>query len=304
MRVGGLAALVGVAVCLLVLRAWSIQILHGPAYTSLANGQAYRTVDLAGPRGAIVDAKGRVLAATTGHLVVAADVAALGEIDSKGWHPSSDGLTSLAKLSKLAHVPVPTLVARIRRSVVRSPFAPAVVLPRPERAFTAYLEERASAYPGVKVIGVPARSYPQGAFGSEFLGLLGEVSPGMLASPRYAHAKSGETVGVSGIEAEYDRILNGGFQRAHLRVDSRGRVVGPLEYSPAGKALPTLQLTIDAKLQRAAEKAIKNGTFLVLCRNCRWARIDPGHPPMNASRSRVRSGTRRPPVAARRLSNP
>ena len=84
MRVGGLAALVGVAVCLLVLRAWSIQILHGPAYTSLANGQAYRTVDLAGPRGPIVDSKGRVLAGTTGHLVVAADVAALGDIDDKG----------------------------------------------------------------------------------------------------------------------------------------------------------------------------------------------------------------------------
>ena len=81
-----------------MLRAWSIQILHGPAYTSLANGQAYRSVDLAGPRGPIVDAKGRVLAGTTGHLVVAADVAALGQIDATGWHPSTDGLASLAKL--------------------------------------------------------------------------------------------------------------------------------------------------------------------------------------------------------------
>jgi cell division protein FtsI/penicillin-binding protein 2 len=100
-RIGGLAALVGVAVCLLVLRAWSIQILHGPAYTSLANGQAYRSVDLAGPRGPIVDAKGRILAGTTGHLVIAADVAALGVTDSSGWHPTSDGLASLAKLSKV-----------------------------------------------------------------------------------------------------------------------------------------------------------------------------------------------------------
>ena len=72
---------------MLVLRAWSIQILHGPAYTSLANGQAYRNVDLAGPRGPIVDAKGRKLAGTTGHVVIAADVAALGEIDSTGLAP-------------------------------------------------------------------------------------------------------------------------------------------------------------------------------------------------------------------------
>ncbi len=54
-RVGGLAAIVGIALCVLALRAWSIQILHGPAYTALANGQAYRTVDLIGPRGPIVD---------------------------------------------------------------------------------------------------------------------------------------------------------------------------------------------------------------------------------------------------------
>ena len=245
-----------------MLRAWSIQILHGPAYTSLANGQAYRSVDLAGPRGPIVDAKGRVLAGTTGHLVVAADVAALGQIDPTGWHPSADGLASLAKLSKLAHVRVPTLIARIRRSVIRSPFAPAVVLPRPESAFAMYLYERASDYPGFKVTAQPARSYPQGAFGSEFLGLLGEVSPQMLASPHYAHAKSGETVGTSGVEAEYDRFLNGGFKRAHLRVDSRGRVVGPLERTKTWRALPTLQLTINAQLQRAAEKAILHGLAL------------------------------------------
>jgi penicillin-binding protein 2 len=261
-RIGGLAIVVGIALCVLVLRAWSIQILHGPAYTSLANGQAYRSVDLAGPRGPIVDAKGRKLANTTGHIVIAADVAALGEIDTKGWHPTADGLVSLRRMSHLAKVPVPTLIARIRRSVVRSPFAPATVLSHPDGGLIGYLDERGSEFPGFKSTTDVSRSYPQGAFGSEFLGLLGEVSPALLKSPRYAHAKPGETVGVTGIEATYDRILNGGFKRAHLRVDSRGRVVGPLEYSPAGKALPTLQLTIDARVQRAAEKAIAKGIAL------------------------------------------
>jgi len=258
-RIGGLAALVGVALCVLLLRAWSIQILHGPEYTSLANGQAYRTVDLAGPRGAIVDIRGRKIAGTTGRVVVAADVAALGETDTKGWHPSEAGLASLRRVAKLAHVPVPTLVARIRRSVVRSPFAPATILPRPDGGLIQYLDERESDFPGIKTTTLVSRSYPQGAFGSEFLGLLGEVSPALLRSPRYAHAKPGETVGVTGIEAAYDRILNGGFKRARLRVDSMGRVVGPLEFNAAGKSLPTLQLTIDARVQRAAEKAIAKG---------------------------------------------
>jgi penicillin-binding protein 2 len=260
--VGGLAALVGIAICLLVLRAWSIQVLHGPAYTSLANQQSFRTVDLVGPRGQIVDAKGRPLAGTTGHIVVAADVSALGSVDAHGvWSASAEGMRALDRLSRLAHVPVPTLVERIRRSIVRSPFAPAVVLPRPDSGLAFYLAERGSAYPAFKVTATVSRSYPQGGFGSEFLGLLGEVSKPELGSARYAHATSGEIVGQSGVEAVYDSLLNPGFLRARLRVDSQGRIAGPLTV-PAVKALPTLQLTIDAQLQRATEAAVEHGIAL------------------------------------------
>jgi penicillin-binding protein 2 len=250
-----------VALCLLALRAWSIQILHGPAYTALANGQAYRTVDLIGPRGPIVDTKGRPLAGTTGHVVVVADVATLGAFDSKGWSPTATGFEALRKLSQLAHVPASTFIARIKRSVIRSPFAPAVVLPHPSDPLAGYLDERAKAYPGLTVTYLPSRSYPQGALGSTFLGLLGAVSPSMLGTKRYAHARAGETVGISGVEAEYDKYLNGGFDRARVRVDSMGRVVGQLQRT-TGPALPTLQLTIDARIQRAADKAVRDGIAL------------------------------------------
>ena len=138
------------------------------------------------------------MAGTTGRIVVSADVAALGTIDKTGWHPTDSGAKSLQRLSRLAHVPVTALVNRIRRSVVRSPFAPAVVLPHPTSALANYVDERAAKYPGFNGTWLPARSYPQGAFGSTFLGLLGEVSDKLLASPRYRHAKAGEMVGVSG----------------------------------------------------------------------------------------------------------
>src|SRR6185295_10135776 len=97
---------------------------------------------------------------------------------------------------------------------------------------------------------------------SEFLGLLGEVSQKQLAKPAYSHAKPGEVVGTSGVEASYDRILNGGFQRARVRVDSRGRIVGSLQPASARPAPPTLRLTIDARIQRAAERAIRHGIAL------------------------------------------
>ncbi len=261
MRVGGLAVLIAAALCVLLLRAWSIQVLHGPQYTALATEQSFRSVDIPGPRGPIVDAKGRPLAGTTGSIAIAADVGALGSSDTQGWQPSAIGSAALRKLSQLTHVPFETMLTRIRRSVVRSPFAPAVVVPHPTPTLAAYLDERAADFPGFKVTHQLARSYPQGALGSEFLGLLGEVSKSELASSMYKHAHAGVVVGQSGIEATYDSVLNPGLPPAHLRVDSMGRIAGPLQRNDV-RSPPTLQLTIDARLQRAAEKAVQDGIAL------------------------------------------
>jgi penicillin-binding protein 2 len=260
-RVGGLAIVIGIAIAVLALRAWSIQILHGPQFKAQANQQSYRIVDIPGPRGPIVDAKGRLLAVSMGHVVVVADVGALGTLDPHGWTPTATGAAALRKFSRLAHVPLATLVTRIRRSVVRSPFAPAVVIPHPEAALTSYLEERVLDYPGFKVTGQWGRSYPQGALGSEFLGLLGEVSQAELETQRYKHARPGLVVGQSGIEAVYDSLLNAGIHPARQRVDSMGRIAGPLQESAFDNP-PKLQLTIDAQLQRTAVKAVQDGIAL------------------------------------------
>jgi penicillin-binding protein 2 len=260
--VGALGVVAAAVLGILALRAWSLQVLQGPSYTRLATQQAFRTVDLPGARGAIVDRQGRLLAGTTGHLVVTADRTSLGTLDRHGiWSPNADGLAELRKLSRVADVPTNVLVSRIVHDVARSPYAPAVVLPGPTRALAFYLSERAAAFPGFHVTALPARSYPQGGLGSEFLGLLGEVSQKQLDGT-YHYTRAGEVVGQSGVEAAYDRRLNGGFVRARLPVDSRGQIVGPLRLRSDGRALPTLKLTIDARLQRAAEQAIKHGIAL------------------------------------------
>src|SRR5579871_1201869 len=102
-RIGGLAVILAAGVTLLLLRAWSLQVLHGKQYASLAHQQAYRTVDLIGARGAIVDDRGRLIAGTTGHVVIDADAASLGTRDAHGvWHPSAGGLKEIARFAKFA----------------------------------------------------------------------------------------------------------------------------------------------------------------------------------------------------------
>ncbi len=258
-RIGGLAIVVAAGVSLLLLRAWSIQVLHGKQYAKAAHTQAFRTVDLLGARGAIVDAKGRLLAGTSGYVVIDADAASLGSRNAHGiWSPSPEGLRELRRLARVTGRRWGILAARIRSDVLHAPFAPAVVIAHPTAALAAYLQERPGEFPGFKVEGESARNYPQGAFGSEFLGLLGQISQGELKSHAYTDAKPGEVVGQSGVEAAYDHVLNAGFVQAKIPVDSLGRIAGPLRVPPQ-KQPPTLQLSIDSRLQRAAQSALLYG---------------------------------------------
>ncbi len=259
MRIGGLAAVVAVGLALLLLRAWSIQVLHGKQYAQAAHSQAFRTVDLLGSRGAIFDDKGKLIAGTTGHAVVDADATSLGSRGVHGrWNPSAEGLQELGRLARLTGKNRGVLAARIRAGIYRSPFAPAVVIQHPSAALTNYLQERSTEFPGFKVGVEDTRSYPQGAFGSEFLGLLGQINLRELHARTYKGAKAGEVVGQSGVEAAYDWLLNKGFVRAKVPVDSLGRIVGPIRI-PLQKQPPSLQLSIDSRLQRATESALQYG---------------------------------------------
>jgi penicillin-binding protein 2 len=258
-RVGGLAVVVAAGLSLLLLRAWSIQVLHGKQYAKAAHQQAFRTVNLIGARGAIVDDRRRLIAGTAGHVVIDADAASLGSRDAHGvWSPSPAGLVALHRLSKLTGRRRSVLVARIRADVLHAPFAPAVVIAHPTADLTAYLQERPAKFPGFKVEGEATRSYPQGAFGSEFLGLLGQIDPQELSSGAYKRAQPGEVVGQGGVEAYYDSLLNKGFVQAKIPVDSMGRIAGALRV-PRQKQPPTLQLSIDMRLQKAAQNALAYG---------------------------------------------
>jgi penicillin-binding protein 2 len=258
--VGGVALLL---LGVLLLRLWSLQVIQGPRYEGLATRQTFRLVDLPAPRAPIVDTQGRLLAGTDGRLSLTADAARLGRVGGDGvWRPTASGRALLDRVSRVSGESLPALVRHLRRSLTRDPFAPAIVIPSLTRSLAFYLEERAAAFRGVTVAALPQRSYPQGALGSEFIGLLGEIDPAQLLQRRFRGYQAGQTIGRSGIEATYDRLLNGGFVRKRVTVDARGHILGPLRSVGISRDARGLQLTIDARLQRAAAKAIRDGIAL------------------------------------------
>jgi penicillin-binding protein 2 len=259
-RVGVLGLLALTLFGVLALRLWSLQVIQGPKYAQATSQQAFRTVELPAPRGAIVDLRDRLIAGNEGGAAVAADAAALGVIGRDGrWWPTWRGRVGLRRLARLTHTPVHVFMRRIRQAQFRSPYSQAILLSRVPQALGFYLDEHADAYPGFHVVAVPQRSYPQGALGSEFLGLLGEISPTQLNQKRHRWDKPGQVIGQSGAEAAYDRYLNGGLARARVQVDSRGRPIGRMNLVHVPPAPHRLQLTIDVRLQRAAERAIRDG---------------------------------------------
>jgi penicillin-binding protein 2 len=273
-RLGVLAALALAAFGVLAFRLWSLEVVQGRKYAQATSRQALRSFELPMPRGSILDARGRLLAGAEGGVAVAADEGALGALDPHGrWWVSWRGRRELGRLAWLTHSSVRVLLRRIREAELRQPYSQAIVLPRIARDLGYYLDEHAGAFPGLHVIPVAQRLYPRGAFGSEFLGLLGEINATELKERRYRRARAGQLVGQSGAEAAYDRFLNGGLAQARVLVDAHGRPAGPTRMAHIPPAARGLKLTIDLRLQQAAERAIRDG--IVFAHSA-------GHPDANA----------------------
>jgi penicillin-binding protein 2 len=259
-RVGFMSMLAIGVLVILLLRLWSLQVLHGPQYAHTAAAQSVRVVPLPGARGTIVDSLGRPLADTEGIPVITADPRVLGAVGDDGtWRPSAEGKASLRRLSAAAHERTSVLVARIRDGLEREPYAAPVILPRASTELSFFLFERPEEFPGLTVETKPVRLYSQGMLGSEFLGLVGEISQPQLDDKRFHGYRAGELIGQSGLESTYDRYLRGGLGGTSVTVDAMGQRVGGgsavrQEHTPRG-----LQLTIDSRLQRAVERAVRDG---------------------------------------------
>ena len=127
-----------------------------------------------------------------------------------------------------------------------------------------YLLEHIQAFPGVEIQRSYLRSYPRGDIAAQVLGHLGEVSAEQLKDRHFKGYSAGDVVGQEGLEWTYDKWLRGRDGVAKIEVDAFGRpkqsdpVPGGRDKVPGD----TLVTTIDAKVQDAAERALREGISL------------------------------------------
>jgi penicillin-binding protein 2 len=251
LRIGILGTVVLGVFAILFLRLWALQVLSGDRYLNAAQNNQLRTVRIQAPRGPILDRNGLVIVDNAAGSSVQLWPADLPKDDA-------ERLAVLRRLSKVVDVPVPWMLRQIAKRA-GDPLTPIVVKRGVHDDHVFFIEERQERFPGVRIADSYLRRYPFRALGAQVLGHVGEVTKDQLEETEDPSLAPGDEVGQAGIESTYDKFLRGRSGSARLRVDSLGRPRGGLIPSQEPSPGYALRLTIDAKLQQAAERALRYG---------------------------------------------
>ncbi len=221
---------------LLIFGLWRLQVLHSDYYTSMAEQNRVKEVPILAPRGKLLDREGRPI------------------VDN---YPSfsalllrSQGKISDSNLEAIAvglHLDADDLKTRVKRLSAMPGYQPIFIKYDITPDDLAFIESHRNEFPELDTITVHRRLYPKNGFMAHLIGYVGEVSEDMLNNPRFELYNSGDVVGQSGVEAEYNDMLMGKNGSRRVLVNSKGKEVGELSDTPAIPGKP-LQLTIDLDL--------------------------------------------------------
>lgn len=110
-------------------------------------------------------------------------------------------------------------------------------------------------FPGIDVNAHIARRYPLKNLASHAVGYVARINEQELRTLDTTNYKGTSHVGKAGIEKSYESLLHGQVGFEQIEVNAVGRVIRTLERTPPVPG-NNIYLTIDSRLQLAAEKAI------------------------------------------------
>ncbi len=282
---------------LLAFGLWRLQVMNSEKYDSLAQQNRIKDVPILAPRGKILDREGRIIVDNYPSFS-----ALLLRDQTRNIEPDIAGIASGL------HLDPDELRLRVKRMSSLPGYQPIFLKFDITPDELAFIESHRNEYPELDTITVHRRLYPKNGFMAHLIGYVGEVSEDMLNLERYQFNNSGDVVGQSGVESEYNDMLMGTNGKRRVMVNSKGKEVGELSDQPAvpGKQL---KLTVDIDLQIASEEALgdregaiiamdpKNGevlalvsrpafdpnAFAVRISSKEWSALinDPGKPLMN-----------------------
>lgn len=217
----------------------SLQIADNKKYVDAAKDNQFKTVKTPAARGKILDRNGKVLVHSDNIQVIVAE------------KDVADDADVLKRLSAVLGIPVGIL--RLRCLDTKSGAQSRRVLcSSPRIRDIAFILEHKDAFPGVFVESRYQRVYDYGALAAHALGYTGSPTEAQIANSKDSNISLEDTIGMSGIEAQYDSLLRGEAGQRDVMVDADGNIVESKdEIEPMRGS--DISLTLDAHAQYVAD---------------------------------------------------
>ena len=246
LKVSRLLLLVAILFSLLLLNLFRMQILKGDYYQSLSEKNRVRVVYLEGPRGKILDRRGRELANNRLSFNCTVTPGEKRERIEK----------SFRIVASILQEDPDVLDERYQK---RKPGAfNSIILAEDISASQAIaIEERLDLLPGFMIETRPQREYPYGEAAAHLTGFLGPFHGDESEDPEYQDYNALEWLGKEGLEKFYEGYLHGRSGGLQMEVNSRGRFIKALGVKEPMEG-KDIQLTIDADLQEFAQALFKS----------------------------------------------
>lgn len=172
--------------------------------------------------------------------------------------PGQTNLEDTTKLCELLDIERDNFRQKIQEAWEYSDLKASIFEKQISKNIAGYFQEQTFKYPGFYMRPRTLRNYPQ-PIAAHVLGHVGEVNENEINADKYY--SSGDYIGKSGIEKQYEEELRGIKGVKKLRVDVHNREMGSYmdgKYDTAAVAGKDLTATIDADLQAYGEKLMEN----------------------------------------------
>lgn len=248
---------------ILVSRLAYIQLLQNDKFTTFARENRMRLIPINAPRGEIFDRYGVKLVGNQPVYTVYLEKITLVRL---GQNDTDEMVRRLAVILGVEPQEIQQKINQQERLYEPIKLATKVPLEVVTR-----IEEQRLELPGVVIDVEPLREYPNGNLLSHVLGYVRQIDEEQLKKNKDNGYAAGDLYGQSGLENTYEQYLRGQDGAWQVEVDSMGRPVRDL-----GNKEPVqgnnLVLTIDHRVQKAAEDALARSSQAALREGYREAR--------------------------------
>jgi penicillin-binding protein 2 len=238
--------IVSVALSLLVMRLWYLQVIKGDDLRQRSENNSVRLRKIKPMRGLIMDEDRRVLVDNQPSY----DIVFIPN-RTKDIRKVIEKIKALYTERSLKFSALTSLSDRVK------PFVPVLLERNISMEKLAVVETHALELPGVVTEVTPVRQYLNGEMTAQIIGFTGEVSREDLDRNTALHLSQGDIIGKFGIEKFLDDHLRGKNGAEQVEVNVAGKEVRSLGRIPAEPG-DNVVLTINSALQEAAWTAIGN----------------------------------------------